>query len=108
MVKQATQNKPVLMTGTKKAATTPPTTLCFLNSLKTNPATTPATVHFNKQVNIVPQTEMDIKMDNVAGANITSNPLQKPKKPPTRGPYKIAPTAIGINDKLIDTGPKET
>ena len=51
---------------------------------------------------------MDMKSDNVAGARITKMPLAKPKNPPTIGPYKIAPTAIGIKDKLIETGPKET
>lgn len=108
IVKQATQNKPVLMIGTKKEAITPPRILFFLNNLKTKPATTPATVHFNKQVKIVPQTEMDMNNDKVAGASKTNKPLHNPKNPPTRGPYNIAPTAIGIRDKLIETGPRET
>ena len=105
---QATQNKPVLTIGTKKEATTPPTILFFLNNLKTKPATTPAMVHFNKQVRIVPQTEIGTNNAWVLGDNKTRTPLQNPKNPPTIGPYNIAPTAIGINDKLIETGPIAT
>ena len=44
-------------------------------------------------------------MAKVDGANTTVKPLIKPKKAPQIGPYKIAPSAIGIRDKLILTGP---
>ena len=71
----------------------------FIN-LYNKPPITPAKVVFNKQTRIVPTGEMDIKTVTVFGDNKIIAPLTKPKKPPTRGPYIIAPMVITTKARL--------
>ena len=71
-----------------------------------SPAHNPARVLFNRQMNIVPKGFKGMNIANVDGAKITAIPLIKPKKAPQNGPYNIAPMAIGIKHKLMETGPK--
>ena len=99
--KQNIANNPVLMTGTQIEETIAPTKSFFLNNFITKPATIPATVVFKIQVRIVPIGLIEKNNDIVEGEKITRTPHTSPKNPPTSGPYKIAPIAIGTKDKLI-------
>lgn len=96
-----TANNPVLIIGTKALETIDPTKLFFLNNFITNPLITPAKVVFKIQVTIVPTGLTAKKIEIVLGERITITPQTRPRNPPTIGPYKIAPRAIGINDRLI-------
>ena len=71
----------------------------FIN-LYNKPAITPAKVVFNKQTKIVATGDIDIKTVTVFGDSKIIAPLTKPKKPPTIGPYMMAPMVITTNERF--------
>ena len=105
-IKQNTENKPVLTTGTVMLDKIRPSiSFLFLNNLNNNPASKPATVVFNKQARIVPTGLIGIKMAKVEGENNAIKPLKKPNIAPDKGPYNTAAKTIVTSDRLIFTGP---
>ena len=105
-MRQQMTNMPVLIMGTSKLETIKATTwFFFLRSLKTNPATRPATVHLSKHAKTVPTGLIGIKTAIVDGERRAIMPLKKPTTAPERGPQMTAAITIVIRDKLMLTGP---
>lgn len=95
----------VLTNGTVIEAKIEPKKLFFFfKALNINPASTPASKVFNKQVNTVATGLIAKNKSLVLGERRTITPEVKPKNPPTIGPYNIAPNTIGINPRFIFTG----
>ena len=92
---------PVFNTGTISDAKIEDSKSCLLfNNLETIPATIPAIVVFNKQAKTVPTGLIVKNTDIVLGENKVKIPEINPSKPPTIGPYNIAPKAIKIKEKF--------
>ena len=87
--------------GTVALAKIDPRVVFFLNNFITNPLATPAKVVFKIHVTIVPKGAIEKKTEIVEGEVKTITPQTNPRNPPTIGPYKIAPKAIGIKLRLI-------
>ena len=79
--------------------------LIFFKYLNNNPEINPAKPLFNKHTRIVPMAEYGINVARVLGAIMTITPWIKPRNNPAKGPYIIAPIAIGARAKVILTGP---
>lgn len=76
----------------------------FLSKRNNKPDTSPAIPVLSRQRKTVRTGLMDKKIE-VPGANKTNPPLATPKNKPYKGPYNIAPIAIGIKDKFISMLP---
>ena len=62
----------------------------------------------SKQTRIVPTTLIGINTAAVDGANKTITPDKNPRSAAGKEPYMIAHKAIGIKDRLMETGPIAT
>ena len=97
-----TQKIAVFNTGTTIEAIIEATmSFLFDISLYAKPAPTPAMVVLSRQVKTVATGLTVKKYEIVLGEIKTIIPQTSPKNPPTTGPYRIAPNAIGTKDKLI-------
>ena len=102
--KHPTKNNPVLTIGQAMADKIVASVFFSLNVLYINPLTSPAILPLIKTVKTVPKT-LTAKNGAASPLSNTTMPNTRPNQKPAIGPYKAAPTTIGINTKDIENGP---